>query len=112
MTKKARPAPKPQRKRHYIKEWREHRGYNQETLAEMIGKSRGLIGQIETYKTNPDASMAALAEALRCTVDDLWKVNPKMEGQVVDIMDLLRDASPEVKAKTLGYVQGLTGKPS
>lgn len=112
MAKKLTPAPKPQRKRHFIREWREYRGLKQEQLAERIGKSRGLIGQIETFRTNPDASMSELANALRCTIDELWHVNPLKEGQVIDIMDLLRDASPEVKAKTLGYVQALTGKAS
>lgn len=110
MAKMLKPAPKPQRRRHFIKEWREYRGLTQDQLAERIGRTRGLIGQIETYRVNYATSLEAIAEALDCDIGDLLNVNPQKERQVVDIVDLLRKASPEQQAQALGYVQGLIRK--
>ena len=110
MAKQHRPAPKPQRPRHFIKEWREYRGLSQEQLAERVGKTRGLIGQIETYKTSYTASIEAIADALNCTPDDLRRVNPFKEGKVIDIMDLLRQATPDQRERVLGFVQAVVQK--
>ena len=110
MAKQHRPAPKPQRTHHFIREWRLYRGLSQDQLAERIGKTRGLIGQIETYKTNYSSSIEAIAEALNCTPDDLRLVNPTKEGKVIDIMDLLRQATPDQRERVLGYAQAVIQK--
>lgn len=111
MTKEPRPAPKPQRRRHFLREWRDYRGLSQEQAAERIGKSRGLISQLESSTTNfTSATLEALAEAYRCEPWDLLNVNPLKEGHVIDIMDLLREATPEQKAEALGYVKGLVAR--
>lgn len=95
--------------RHYVREWREHRGLSQERLADRIDKSRGLIAQIESGLTELTLdNMYALAEALQCGEPwDLLRVNPLKEGQVVDITDVLREADSSVKEKALSFVQGL-----
>lgn len=106
-----RPAPKLQRRRHFIRQWREYRGLTQEKLAERIERSRGLVSQLESNTTNYTAeTLEALAFALQCDTWDLLNVDPSKEGQVVDILDLLRQASPEQQAQALGYVQGLVRK--
>jgi len=108
MTKAPRPKPKRTRQSHYIKQWRKYRGLSQEQLAERIEKSRGLVSQIESFTTNyTEETLEACAHALSCEPWDLLHVNPLKEGQVIDIMDLLRDATPEQKAQAIGFVQGL-----
>jgi transcriptional regulator with XRE-family HTH domain len=111
MTKRAQPVPKPQRRRHFIKEWREKRGLSQEQLAERVGKSRGLIGQLETYRINYTAeTLEAIAYALQCEPWDLLNVDPSKEGQVIDVMDLLRKATPEQRERAIGYIEGMVRK--
>lgn len=113
MPKRVRPVPKPQRRRHFIKEWREYRGLSQEQLAERIDRTRGLVGQLETYRTNYTAeTLEALAHALQCEPWDLLNVDPSKEGQVVDLMGLLRQATPEQRERAIGYIEGLVRKPN
>ena len=99
---------KRQWRRHYVAAWRKYRGLSQEQLAERIGKSRGLISQLESGTTAYTAeTLHALADALSCEPWDLLNVDPTKEGQVVDIMDLLREATPEQKAEAVGFIKGL-----
>lgn len=111
MAKRVQAAPKPQRRRHFIKEWREHRGLSQEQLAERIDRSRGLISQLESYTTNYTAeTLDALAVALNCEPWDLLNVDPKKEGRVIDILDLLRQATPDQRERAIGYIEGIVRK--
>jgi transcriptional regulator with XRE-family HTH domain len=41
------PHPKPLRRRHFLREWREFRGYTQEQAADMIGIDRTVLSKIE-----------------------------------------------------------------
>jgi transcriptional regulator with XRE-family HTH domain len=66
--------------RHYVRQWREYRGLTQEQLAERVGKSRGLISQIEAASTD------------------------------LDIADALRGQPADIQAEALGFVRGLTRK--
>jgi transcriptional regulator with XRE-family HTH domain len=100
--------PKPQRVRHYVKEWRKHRDLSQEQLADRIGKSRGLISQIESGKTYLTEDMIyALADAFQCEPGDLFRVNPLKAGKVIDITDSLKNAPEALQAEALGFVRGL-----
>lgn len=106
-----RPRKQLQRRRHYIKEWRIKRGLSQEQLAERIERSRGLISQLESNTTNYTAqTLEAIAFALGVDSWQLLNVNPAKEGQVVDILDLLRGATPEEQARALAVVQALVGR--
>ena len=51
MTKMVTTHPKPRKARHYIKEWRKHRGHTQEELAELLGITHSAISQLENGKT-------------------------------------------------------------
>jgi transcriptional regulator with XRE-family HTH domain len=95
--------------RHYVKEWRIYRApMTQEQLAERVGKSRGLISQIESGTTELTEEMIyLLADAFHCAPWDILRVNPLKEGVVVDITDALSGEPEDVKAKALGYIQGL-----
>jgi transcriptional regulator with XRE-family HTH domain len=97
--------------RHYVRQWREYRGLTQEQLAERVGKSRGLISQIEAASTDLTEDMIySLADAFHCAPWDILRVNPMMEGLVVDIADALRGQPADIQAEALGFVRGLTRK--
>jgi transcriptional regulator with XRE-family HTH domain len=100
--------PKRARRRQFFAEWRKKRGLTQEQLAERIDKSRGLISQLESGLTSyTEETLNALADALSCEPWDLLHVDPSKEGQVVDLLDLIRQASPEQKAEAIGYIKGI-----
>lgn len=109
MLKHPRKPPKSRRNvRHYLKEWRQYRGLTQDTLAERVNRSRGLISQIEAGHTELTEEMIyGLSEALACAPWDLLRVNPLVEGMVVDITDALRGKPADVQAEALGFVRGL-----
>ena len=68
MAKKKRPT----HQRAFIKQWRKHRGLNQDQLAERVGIGQNTISRLENGKigyTQP--IMEAIADALNCTVADL-----------------------------------------
>lgn len=63
--------------RHFLKEWRQHRGYTQEKAAEMLGMDRSNLSKIENSKVPYDQELLELAaEAYRCDVADLLVRDP------------------------------------
>lgn len=71
------PRAKPPKQRFFFREWRKHRGYNQEQLAEIVGVTPSTISQLETGKQGfTDTTLIALAEALSCSPGDLLMRNP------------------------------------
>lgn len=85
-------------KGHYIREWREHRGLSLARLAARMLNDNGdeiissvSIGRIERgAQAYTQPILEGLAVALDCTVDDLLSINPKKDGQVVDLMRIIR----------------------
>ena len=98
------PKPKRQRTKHYFKEWREKAGLTQEQAMGRLGWSQSKISRIESGKTpyNQD-DLAAAAHAYGCSEVDLIEVNPLKEGEVVDLMRLLKDADPSVQKEILDF---------
>lgn len=91
--------------RHFIREWRAHRGLTQEQLAERIGINRAYLSKIESGKRRYDQPfMEAAAEVLRCNVADLIVRNPTATESIWSIWDALspvqRDQLVEI-GKTL-----------
>jgi hypothetical protein len=81
--------------RHYVRQWREYRG----------------LTQIEAASTDLTEDMIySLADAFHCAPWDILRVNPMMEGLVVDIADALRGQPADIQAEALGFVRGLTRK--
>lgn len=79
---------------HYIKEWRKHRGYNQDQLAERIGIDRGYLSKIESGKRRYDQPfLEAAAEALQCAPADLIVRDPRDPDGIWSIWDQL--AAPQ-----------------
>lgn len=65
------------KQRHFIRQWRKHRGLTQEQLAERIGVSRSYLTKIERGDRRWDQPfMEAAAEALRVSVVDLLVRDP------------------------------------
>jgi transcriptional regulator with XRE-family HTH domain len=83
--------PKRQRGRLFLREWREFRQLSQDALASRIGKTQGLISQLENAKVNyTGALLEALADALRCEPADLIMRNPQDPEAPWSIWDRLR----------------------
>jgi transcriptional regulator with XRE-family HTH domain len=69
--------PKRQRRRWFLKEWREHRQLSQEKLAEALDMTQGMISQLETGRINYTSNhLDLLAKALMCEPADLLTRDP------------------------------------
>jgi transcriptional regulator with XRE-family HTH domain len=63
--------------RWFLKQWRKHRGYTQERLAEMTNMSVGYLSDLEKGKRRYNQDhLEVLAEALRCEPADLIMRDP------------------------------------
>lgn len=100
--------PSRQRRRHFIKEWRDHRGLSQEQVAERIGISASNYGRIENNRVpyNQDFLEEA-ALALRCEPWDLLNRDPGKEG---DVIDLMRHLSDREKAEAATFIRYLSAR--
>lgn len=95
-------APKP---RHFIRQWRKHRGLTQEQLAEVVGVTHGAISQLERGETGYTQPMLeALADAMHCQPADLIMRDPTQVGAPWSIWDALQPAERE---KALDYMRFL-----
>lgn len=103
---KVRPIPKPCRPRFFFREWRKHRGYNQEQLAEIVGVTPSTISQIENGKQGfTDSTLVALSEALSCSAGDLLMRDPLDHDAPWSIWDNVKNASAEQRAAIVAVVQ-------
>lgn len=93
------PVPKParQRQRHFIREWRKFRGLTQDQVAARIEKSRENYSKIERglVPYSQDV-LEPLADALSCDPGDLLNRDPFKEGEVVDLLRLIREKDQAV----------------
>lgn len=106
MAKKVRPHPKPDKPRYFFREWRKHRGLNQEELADLVGVTPSSISQLETGKQGfTDTTLAALAEALSCNPGDLLMRNPLDEDAPWSIWDNVKKATPEKRREIVAVVK-------
>jgi transcriptional regulator with XRE-family HTH domain len=87
---------KPTNRRHFIREWRKHRGLTQPQLAERIGVSVSSISQLETYKQGySQATLEALADALNCEPADLLIRDPLSREGIWSIWESLEQPARE-----------------
>jgi transcriptional regulator with XRE-family HTH domain len=103
--------PKRQRRRWFLKQWREHRQLSQEALAERVGMTQGMISHLENNRVDYTAThLEMLADALRCEPVDLlirnptdpeapWSIwdtlQPVQKRQAVEIMKTLKRTGTE-----------------
>lgn len=94
----------------YIKQWREHRGLSLRRLADRLevedenGKAISYvsINRIEKgLQPYSQPILEAIAHALAVDVVDLLSVDPTKEGDVVDLMDLLRNRDPDLVRRVI-----------
>jgi transcriptional regulator with XRE-family HTH domain len=88
MAKKVQPRFKPGPRRHFIKQWRKHRGLTQEQLAERIDVTPGTISQLELGRINyTQHTLELIADALQAAPGDLLNVDPTREGALWSIWE-------------------------
>lgn len=105
---KVRPIPKPTKARHFIRQWRAHRGLTLEQLAERIDVTHGALSQLERGLVNYTQPMLeALAYALRCSPADLLMRDPTQESAAWSLADHLQKASPERQRAILRVVSAM-----
>lgn len=76
--------------RWFLKEWRKHRGYTQERLADMTSLSKPYISQLERGQRQYTQELLELfAEALRCDPRDLVMRDPTDPEGIWSIWDAL-----------------------
>jgi transcriptional regulator with XRE-family HTH domain len=102
-----------------IADAREKIACSQETIARMLGVTKGLIGQYEIGYTTPRAQkLSKLAGALGVTVEYLLTgddPDEKARAQTTTeqaALDLLRSIPPDKHAAALAMLQGLAGQLS
>jgi transcriptional regulator with XRE-family HTH domain len=87
--------------RHYLKEWREHRGLYQEQLARMVGSSASVISRFETGDRHMKLEMQfKFMAALRITPAQFFSPpdQPSLDA-------LVARASPEFRAQLVKMVK-------
>lgn len=95
------------RRRIYLKEWREHRGYSQEKLAELTDRTIGNISKIERGLTDfTGTSLREFAIALECDELDIL-TRPPTEYE--NLWKLYGRASPEARRQFERMAQALLG---
>lgn len=104
------PIPKPKRDRtkHYFREWREYRHLTQEQAMGRLGWSQSKISRLENGDTpyNQD-DLEAAAEAYQCTKTQLIEMNPYKDGEVVDLLAMLRSASDAERRAMIAFFSTL-----
>lgn len=83
----------PQQPRHFIKEWRKHKGLTQDQLAERIGIDKGYLSKIENGKRRYDQPfLEAAATVLQCAPADLIMRDPTDPDGIWSVWDTLPQA--------------------
>jgi transcriptional regulator with XRE-family HTH domain len=85
--------------KHFIREWREYRGLSLRKLADRMESEPGValyshaqIGRVETYENAYGQEfLEALAVALDVSVGDLLSTDPWKEGEVIDLVKILKE---------------------
>lgn len=89
----------------FIRDWRKHRGLNQEQLAARVNLSQATIARIERGDigyTQP--VLEALSDALNCTPADLIMRPP---GAIDHLMAVLHDLSEDDRSRAIAVIKAL-----
>ncbi len=91
--------------RHFIKQWRKHRGLTQEKLAERIGIARSYLTKIERGDRRYDQPfLEAAAEALRCEPADLIMRDPTATESLWSVWEQL---TPTERVQAFAVIQAI-----
>lgn len=91
----------------YLRQWRKHRGYTLERLAEMVGTSAGVISDLEkgNRRFNQD-HLEMFAEALNCAPADLLMRDPSQPEGMWSIWNQL---GPTERVQAEKVIRALKG---
>lgn len=79
-----------QRRRWYLKEWRDHRKLSQEALGGMVGVTQSMISKLELGSTDYTGSLLEkLAKALGCTIYELLFRDPAWPESPIAVIEEL-----------------------
>ena len=91
--------------RHFIRQWRKHRGLTQEQLAERIGIARSYLTKIERGDRRYDQPfLEHTADALRCEPADLIMRDPTATENIWSIWETL---SPTERLQAFAVIQAI-----
>lgn len=77
-----------ERRRHFIKEWRKHRGLTMDRLADRLDISKATLSRIESGRQPyTQDTLEALADALSCEPADLIMRDPTAAGAIWSLWD-------------------------
>lgn len=75
-------------RKHFLVQWRRHRGLNQVQLAERLHITQGHLSKIENFKKPWDEDLLQLAaDALQCAPVDILIRDPSMKEGIWSIWD-------------------------
>lgn len=100
-----------QRRRTFLREWREYRNLTQDAAADRIDIERSTLSRIERgLLPYSQDFLEAAAFAYMCDPADLLMRNPLDEDAVWSITDNLRQADPATRATIETLISALTKK--
>jgi transcriptional regulator with XRE-family HTH domain len=95
--------------KHFIREWRRHRGLTQDELANAIRVDRTYLNKIERGKRRYIPSvLEAMAETLGCAPGDLISRRP---DQTSEIEALYMSLSAEDRSRAIAVLKTVFGRP-
>ena len=91
--------------RHFVRQWRKHRGLTQEQLAERIGIARSYLTKIERGDRRYDQPfLEAAADALRCDPSDLIVRDPTATESIWSVWEQL---TPPERIQALAVIKAI-----
>lgn len=99
--------------RHFIQQWRKHRGLSQEQLADRIGIDRTSISKIENGKQEySQGFLEAVAYALMCEPADLIMRDPTKPSAIWSIWEAIPEMDRPKAIAILSTLADLSKKAS
>lgn len=97
-----------QLRRHFLKQWREYRGLDQEQAAARLDLSRTQLSKIENMRSPYSQGLLELAaEAYSCSVGDLLMRNPLAADAPWSIYETLQKAPEPTRRQIEAVIQTL-----
>lgn len=98
--------PRPKFRRTFIRQWREHRGLNQEQLAERLDMTQSHLSMLENGKRGyTQETLEAVADALQTNVANLLTRGP---GEGDDIWSIWEHARPDERQMIVSIAKTVT----
>ena len=104
----ARKHARPKLRRHFLRQWREYRGLDQEQAASRLDISRSQLSKIENMKSPySQGLLESAADAYMCSVADLLMRNPLDEDAPWSIYETLKKAPESSRQQIQAVIETL-----